>query len=407
MVATHRHAIMKNNALLLLLASPLLHAGTPESNITPPAKSEPWIKPTVDIRARYEFGDVDGFDPSHAFTTRERLGFKTTPWHGLSLVAEGEFTQALVDDYTSGAPGADPTTPGNTVISDPESNELNQAYVQYAAFETSVRIGRQRMIYDNAAFIGNVGWRQNEQTFDAISLTSTIVDGLTFNYAYVDRVNRIFGSEAIGTNKDVTGDVHLINLSYTGIKGLTLGSYAYLMDFDAPDGWDNNTFGISAKGKLCDILLYGELAWQDEAGVANDKEALYAHFHATKTLGTQSFTLGVEHLDAGFQTPLATVHLYNGFADVFIGQRINGTLVGLTDIYFSHTIPILYGIKWTNVLHAYGDNSVSTDLGWEYDSVLLKKFDEHFTAIAKLSHFETESNIPTTTRFSMELNYTF
>jgi hypothetical protein len=298
-------------------------------------------------------------------------------------------------------------TPGNTVISDPESNELNQAYLQYSAFDTTLKLGRQRIIYDNAAFIGNVGWRQNEQTFDALSLTSTIVDDLTFNYAYIERANRIFGSEATGTNKDVTGDVHLFNVSYTGIKGVTLGSYAYLMDFDAPTGWDNNTFGISAKGKLCDILLYGELAWQDDAGIANDKEALYAHFSATKNVGTQSFTLGVEHLDAGFQTPLATVHLYNGFADVFIGQRINGTLPGLTDVYFSHTVPIFYGIKWTNVLHAYGDNSVSTDLGWEYNSVLLKKFDDHFTAIAKLSHFETESNNPTTTRFSVEMNYTF
>ena len=400
---------MKNNAILFLLASTsLVHAGAPDSPIAAPEKkSEPWVKPLVDIRARYEFADTDGLDPSHAFTIRERLGFKTAALYGFSALVEGEFTQAIVDDYTSGDAFADPVTPGNTVISDPETNELNQAYLQYSQFETTVKLGRQRIIYDNAAFIGNVGWRQNEQTFDGISLNSTFFDGFTLNYAYVDRVNRIFGSEALGTNKDVTGEIHLFNASYTGIKGLTLGAYGYFMDFDAPDGWDNDTFGITAKGTLAGLLLYGEFAYQNEAGAANAEEALYAHVTATKTFGKQSVTLGVEHLDAGFQTPLATVHAFNGFADVFIGQRINGTLAGLTDIYLSHSTPIFYGIKWTNTLHAYGDNAVSTDLGWEVNSVLSKKFDDNFSAIVEIAHFETESTFPTTTRASLGVIYTF
>ena len=39
--------------------------------------AEQWITPTIDIRTRYEFGDVDGSDSSHAWTFRERLGLKT------------------------------------------------------------------------------------------------------------------------------------------------------------------------------------------------------------------------------------------------------------------------------------------------------------------------------------------
>jgi hypothetical protein len=398
---------MNQYLALLLFTTPLLHAGTPEIPIQTPGKTECWLTPLVDIRARYEFADTDGLDPSHAFTLRERLGFKTAAFHGFSALVEGSFTQAVIDDYTSGDASANPVTPGNTVISDPESNSLNQAYLQYSAFETAVKIGRQRIIYDNAAIIGNVGWRQNEQTFDAISISSTWFSDLTLNYAYSNRVNRIFGSEALGTNKDVTGDIHLLNASYTGVKGVTLGAYAYLMDFDAPDGWDNDTFGISAKGTIAGLLLYGEFAFQNEADPANNQDALYAHVTATKTFGKQSLTLGVEHLDAGFQTPLATVHAFNGFADVFIGQRINGTLPGLTDIYLSHTTPIFSDIKWTNVLHAYGDDNASTDLGWEYNSVLLKKFNENVSATVEISHFETESNFPTTTRASLGVNYTF
>lgn len=408
-MASYSHlSLMKSHAVLLIATAPFLHAGSPEPIAPETKKEEPWIKPLIDIRARYEFGDTDGLDPSHAFTLRERIGFKTRSFHGFSALVEGEFSQAIVDDFTSGDPGADPVVPGNTVISDPETNELNQAYLQYARYETIVRLGRQKIIYDNAAFIGNVGWRQNEQTFDAISLSSTFVDGLTFNYAYVKQVNRIFGSEAlVPTNENVPGEIHLLNLSYTGIKGLTLGAYGYFMDFDDLDGWDNDTFGISAKGTVAGLLLYGEVAFQNEAGPANDEDAFYFHATATKTFGTQSVTLGVEHLDAGFQTPLATVHAFNGFADVFIGQRINGIHGGLTDVYLSHTLPIFWGIKWTNTLHGYGDNEVSTGLGWEYNSVLVKKFDDHFSVIVEISHFETESTLPTTTRASLGVTYVF
>lgn len=402
---------MKNKTALLLLVSPLLNAGTPDSPVdTTAAKPDPWITPLIDIRARYEYGDMDGFDPSHAFTIRERLGFKTKAWNGFSFLAEGEFTQSIIDDYHSGDAQAHPVDPSNTTISDPENYELNQLFAQYAAFDTTVKVGRQKIIYDNAAFIGNVGWRQNEQTYDAASISSTYFDDLTINYAYVNRVNRIFGTEATNFGRAAEGDINLLNLSYTGLKKVTLGAYAYLMDFDdAPPGWDNQTFGVSAKGKPTeDLVLYGEFAWQEQAGPLDNQSAIYGHTYAALTfLENQTVTLGFEYLDAGFQTPLATVHAFNGFSDVLAGPRIAGTLPGLADLYVSHQVPIFWGMKWTNVLHAYGDNSISTNIGWEYNSVISKKFNENFSAMVEISHFETESLFPTTTRASLGVTYTF
>lgn len=411
---------MKRKFALLLSTTSLLHAGSPELDTAPAPAPEYWIQPTIDIRARYEFADINGFDRSHAFTIRERLGLKTRAWNGFSAFIEGEFSQAAIDDFHGGAPGATPFDPANSVIADPETNELNQFFLQYDGFDTVLKLGRQRIIYDNAAFIGNVGWRQNEQTFDAISLSNKQIENLTLNYAYINQVNRIFGSDADApltstpNVQDIGGSVHLLNASYAGIAGVTLGGYAYLMNFEDKPNWDNNTFGISAKTTQLGLALHGELAFQDKAGVLGEDQALYAHFAATKAFGTQSITFGVEHLDAGFKTPLATVHAFNGFADAFIGGRLEGSHNGLTDLYVSHTIPIFAGIKWTNALHAYGDNEVSTGYGWEYNSVLVKKFDDHFTAIAKFSHFESEGDVyagaaglPTTSRFSVELNYTF
>ncbi len=421
--STKIRTMTTNAAIIILVSSPVLCAGTPE--VTPlPAPAEQWITPTIDIRTRYEFGDADGLDQSNAFTFRERLGLKIKAWNGFSALVEGEFSQAAVDDYNGGAPGAEPFDPANTLIADPETNELNQAFLQYEGFDTNTKVGRQRIIYDNAAFIGNVGWRQNEQTYDAISLSNKSINELTFNYAYLNQVNRIFGSEADAsltpgfTNvEDIGTNSHLFNASYSGIEGVTVGVYAYVMNFEDVPAFDNNTFGLSAKGKLCNIALYGELAWQDKAGTLGEDDALYAHATATKAFGPQALTLGVEHLDAGFKTPLATVHAFNGFADVTDAARLSGAHNGLTDPYLSHTMPIFYGIKWMNVLHALGDNAISADYGWEYDSVLTKKFENNFTAIAKVAFFESEGDdytsnakvdsLPTTARFSVELNYTF
>jgi hypothetical protein len=412
---------MNKTLVFLLATTPVLSAGTPES--PPPAAADQWITPLIDIRARYEFGDMDGFDPSHAFTIRERLGLKTREWNGFSALVEGEFSQAVIDDYNGGAIGADPFDPANTTIADPETNELNQGYLQYSGFDTVAKLGRQRMIYDNAAFIGNVGWRQNEQTFDAISLSNKSISGLTLNYAYINQVNRIYGSDADGSLaltpnvEDVAASVNLFNASYSGFKGITFGAYAYIMNFEDLGVWDNNTFGISAKGDCFGLTLYGEMAFQDKAGLAGDDEATYTHVTVTKNFDSQAITLGLEHLDAGFKSPLATLHGFNGYADVTDGARLSGAHNGLTDVYLSHTIPIFWGIKWLNALHIFGDDEISAGYGWEYDSVLSKKFDDHFTAIAKFAQFESEGDaytggsggtpLPTTTRFSVELDYTF
>lgn len=398
---------MKKIAILTLLSPAFAYAGSPSPEIASPPAAAYWITPTLDIRARYEFAEVNKLDPSHAFTFRERLGLKTQEWNGFSAFIEGEFTQAVVDDFDGGSVGVTPSNTKNSPIADPETNELNQGFIQYKGFDTVFKLGRQRIIYDNAAFIGNVGWRQNEQTYDAFSLSNTSIPGLTVQYAYVNQVNRIFGSDATVFGQDLGANINLLNLAYTGVTGYTFGGYAYLMDFEANNAFDSDSFGAYAKTKQFGLDLYGELAFQNDAGAAGNDDSWYAHTTAAKTFGTQTVTLGMEHLSAGFRTPLATLHAFNGFADAFVGQRANGTTGGLTDLYASHSMPIFWGIKWTNTLHAYGDNAISADRGWEVNSVLAKKFDDHLLAIAKLAHFETEGALPTTTRLSLELNYTF
>lgn len=404
-----KHETNMKKFALLALSPTLAFAGPPSADpiIEPVVAAEDWITPSLNVRARYEFADIDGSDASHALTFRERVGLQTLEWNGFSAFVEGEFSQALVDDYRGGAPGVTPNTAGNSVIADPETNELNRAYLQYTGYDTIVRLGRQRIIYDNAAFIGNVGWRQNEQTFDALNITNKSLPGFKVSYSYVTQVNRIFGSEAAGFFQDIQTDLHLLNGSYSGIEGLTLAGYAYLMDFEGANALDNDTFGGYVKTKRGGIDLHAELAFQIDAGPSGDIDSNYAHVFGSKKIGAHTFKAGFEYLSHGFRTPLATLHAFNGFADAFLIQRTFGNTGGLNDYYISHSTKLPLGVKMTNTLHAYGDNDVSASRGWEINSVFAKKFDEHFLAIAKIAHFESDGILPSTTRASIELNYNF
>ena len=192
---------------------------------------------SFDARVRYEFREEGNLDASHAGTVRLRPGLTLLPDGPFSIYAEGEFTTALVEDFLAGSPDLEPYTPGNTPIFDPETNELNQAYAQYKKNGFQVRVGRQRYILDNSAFVGNLIWWQNEQTLDAATLSYT-TDDYAVSYAYANQVNRIFGSDAKGLLKELEGDIHLLN-GWKNFGDVKVGGYAYLIDFDeAP----NNDF---------------------------------------------------------------------------------------------------------------------------------------------------------------------
>lgn len=411
---------IKSSFTLLSLTLPLM-ANPVAPVVTKEVKTSDWLKPLLDVRMRYEYGDVENLDTSNALSMRVRAGMQTKSFHGFSALVDGEFTRAAIDDYSGGARGAEPFEPKKTVIGDPETTELNQAYLQYQGWDTTVKAGRQRIKYDNDAFIGNVGWRQNEQTYDAFSLSNQSVPGLSMSYAYLGQVNRIFGSDAsapitaTGFNVDhYDSDTHLFNASYKGITNLTLGSYLYLMDFEEIPAYDNQTVGFSAKTNALGLVLYGELAYQDKAGFGSDSEAMYFHGTMNKNIGNQSLTIGLEHLAAGFKTPLATLHAFNGFADVAKNQRANGSHNGIMDAYLTHSIPICFGMKWINTAHMMGDDELTAGYGWEFDSVLSKKFNDNLLALAKLAVFKSNGDIisgtvaaPDVTRFSIELDYTF
>ncbi len=148
-------------------------------------------KPILDVRYRYEHVDQDNaLKHANAQTLRTRVGFQTGKWYGLSTLVEADNVSRLGDAaYNS-------TRNGQTdysAVPDPDGSEINQALLRYDHAFGSAIAGRQRINLDNQRFVGGVGWRQNEQTYDGVLGQLQPLDKLTLTYAYINNINTIFG----------------------------------------------------------------------------------------------------------------------------------------------------------------------------------------------------------------------
>jgi putative salt-induced outer membrane protein YdiY len=151
-------------------------------------------KAKVDFRLRYEGVDQDNpLDNASALTLRTRLGYTTGSIDGFSATVEMEDNRIVLGqgDYTVGPTGYN--LGQYSVIADPEFTELDQGFIQYKSDTFVAKVGRQVITHDGHRFIGHVGWRQDRQTFDALSVDYKPAKGISLKYAYVDQRNRIFG----------------------------------------------------------------------------------------------------------------------------------------------------------------------------------------------------------------------
>ena len=169
-------------------------------------------KPIFDARLRYE--DVDQTplaEEADAETLRVRLGFETGKAWNTALLAEGEVVTEL-ERQLSRRHGA--TTQSRlSRVPDPESEEINRLQLVNTSLPgTTITLGRQRILLDDQRFVGNVGWRQNEQTFDAVRIVNKPLAALTLDATYLNQVNRIFGRES--PQGRYHGDGVLANVAY-------------------------------------------------------------------------------------------------------------------------------------------------------------------------------------------------
>jgi len=355
-------------------------------------------KASLNMRYRYE-GVDDGnaaTDDASAHTLRSRLGFTTGEYKDFKAHADFEVLNTG-GDFNSGSNGS---TDYAKVV-DPKGEELNQAFLSYSGFEgTDLKFGRQRIILDNARFVGNVGWRQNEQTFDAFKLTNKSFEDVTITLAQISQINTITGGE-----KDTSHTLLNVGIDKTPVGKVT--AYAYLLDEDATTA-DTDTLGVRVKGSADSILYTFEMAQQSDGGDnPADIGATYMFAEGGYKLDKTKVFLGYESLGSddgtyGFQTPLATKHAFNGWADKFLATPATG----LNDTYVK-VVSKVAGMKVIGMYHDFSSDEGSIDYGSELDIVLVKPINKTFKGILKFADYSADDFSTDTQKIWLSLEANF
>lgn len=341
------------------------------------------IDPMLDLRIRYENVDQPTTD-ADAITARLRSGFEIrhAPSH-LSFMVEAEGTLAIGDQYNAipfALPGSAQRRPAYATIVDPESIDLNRLQAQYRTKTLGLTVGRQRINLDDQRFVGSVGWRQNEQTFDAVR-AEAVIGPVTLDGTYAIGQNTIFGSDA-GPRRAIGGDFVFLGAG-TKIGSISAKAFAYLIDYDESYALANSsqTYGMRFAGsvpvsKAVQLNLAASYARQSDYG-SNPSSYDADYLLGEVGMGYRGFTLtgGYEKLGAdemaarSFQTPLATLHKFNGWADLFLTTPANG----LEDVYVSlaKVFPKVKGLPGLNAqvaYHSFHSDVGSVKFGSEWDA---------------------------------------
>jgi len=359
----------------------------------------------LSFRYRFEFVDDDGFsEDAYANTLKSRLTFAPQLTEDWGVLVEFDDVRQLGADRSY-----NDTRNGRTnrpAVFDPEGTDLNQALVRYTGFEnTALTLGRQRINRGTQRFIGGVGWRQNEQTYDSFSAGYASEGGFKAFYSYVFQVNRIFGPDSGSPPEDLDSDTHLLDASYKFNDLFNLSGYAYLVDLDT-DAFSNWTTGIRADGRTTvgdDVKLsyVAEYAYQED--YENNPVSYDADYYLLQGgvgFSVVDFAVGYEVLgsnnEAGsaFRTPLATLHKFQGWADRFAGVSGSGSYAGLSgsgieDFYISAAADFLSG-RFTLVYHDFEAETGGGSWGEEWDASAAWKFGKHYGLLVKLASYDAD-----------------
>jgi hypothetical protein len=366
-------------------------------------------RPLLDVRLRSETVDQAGLEKeADALTLRTRLGFETGKLADTSLLAEAAIMWPWEESYNS-------TVNGKTsypVVADPGYYGVNRLQLTNTSLAgTTLSVGRQRINLDDQRFVGNSGWRQNEQTFDSARLVNTSVPGLTVDLTYIDRVNRVFGPDSpVGR---YTGNSYLVNIGYNTPLG-RLTAFDYLLSFDQARTDSSQTVGLRLAGERAAgalKLAYDASYARQESYSHNPLDYRDDYYIGELTASYKGYSLGggVEVLGSdgikGFATPLATYHRWDGWDDKFLTTPVNGlqrkyATLGLLVKAFAG----LESLAASATYHDFSAARLGRHYGSEIDLQLQGKW-RRFTGLLKFADYAADQFATTTRKVWVELDY--
>jgi len=291
------------------------------------------------------------------------------------------------------------------VIADPDGTAIHRAFVQWRGEKLTVQAGRDEINLGDHRFVGNVGWRQHHQSFDAVTLRYQASPRWDLFYGRLESVQRI--NRGVD---ELDGDL----LRAEGKLGAAgkLAIYGVRLDYDdaARQRFSSSTWGAEWAGDRPvggGKLLYElEIARQSDTG---DNPGEIDADYAFVTLGFAGSKLtargGWERLDGSaregqFNTPLATLHKFNGWADKFLVTPTNV----LGDLYLQLDGK-LGGIAWLAAYHDFEAATGEASYGTELDVQLLYKLKCGLGLGAKAALYDADQHSTDTKKLMLWATY--
>lgn len=366
-------------------------------------------------RLSNEYASQMGLKQSDALTLRTRVGYQTPSYAGFYGLGAFENTWSLDPRNYGNFPA--PFNNGHAVIPDARNNQLNQLLLGFNGFNSNVTAGRQEINLDNQRFVGVSDWRQNETTYDAIRVQTTMLENFWLSYTYNWNVNRIYGEYApTSILNHFPSSNQFINIHYTGLPELgTFGGYLYHLNLGpgataarttaaGTQTLSSDTVGVFLDGRYkfnqdWSAVYRLEYASQANNGASGPGVAFSENYwRATAGAAYQKYEAGFtfENLGGngkqGFQTPLATLHPYDGWANDFLTTPA----AGLRDYYGYFKASLPGAIDLEAQLHYFTAEHTDTTYGREADIMLSHKINENWTILGEAAFYDGNGHFPGT-----------
>jgi len=370
------------------------------------------IKVDGQIRPRYE-GVDDGnsnTENANAFTARTKLKASANLLgvDGLSasvgIISVNNFGSHEYNWNTS-----DYRTDGKkySTVMDPQYAMISNAAINYTMDKTTLHAGRGQVNLDNQRFIGTVGWRQLERSYDSVFVANNSIKNLSVLAAWVYGYQGVVEGETVDTN------TVLLHAAYTVMPALKITAYDYMI---ASNGRSNDvgcdTYGLALTGKVkmnaISLNYRAEYAMQTDATMSihdGDRKANADYINLDVSGNFQGILAGVNYeLQSGtendstanrtFSTPLGTNHKFNGWADQFLktpkgGLQDMNLHIGYKAKGFGKVLAVYHQFTADKAMQAASGTGTSDDLGSEIDFLYANKIPgvNNLTGLAKYASY--------------------
>jgi hypothetical protein len=287
-----------------------------------------------------------------------------------------------------------------------------------------IQAGRQRIVLDDARFIGNVGWRQFEQTYDAASLRTNA------RYRYRHRLLRLrMGRPAHlrpRRSRTPTPTRTCVHVAYDASRPSSPGHVrsSYLLDFEERRSPQNSSDTLRrpphrrplARRRDSDADTLRRLRTDLRPPDRRRRQPHRVRRRLPCRPASASARESLGHLVAGYQllgsddgrtspsaSPSERTISSKGFADNFLVTPN----AGLQDLYIGVGADLLWGVRGAITYHEFWTDQGGDDLGEEIDLVATKQITPTWSILVKAAFYDGDNGQPDTTRFWAQTTFKF